>query len=358
MNRRRQEEMTRQERMAALIRGEPIDRVPLMLFGGSGFCARNAGYTLAEGYGDPQKSFKAQVMIMEQFGFYVEPYLNYASYGAWEFGGEARLPGSEWEQAPKVVRTAVQSEEEVWNLKLPDVTGAGLLPRIFEFCRIAVAHDLPAIVPCGSPFTHAGNICGVERLCRWIIKKPDLVHHVLRLATDHILQIVKYAIDTFGADRVTGFEGVTIEANQIISPKQFAEFALPYIKEVHEKVMAMGIKRFSHYHICGEHNQNLPYLDEVPVPPSSVASFGHEVDLTTAIKHFGNKCIIAGNVNTSLIQTGTPQQVYEACCDCIEKGKKAPRGYALMAGCGMPPKAPPENVLMMKKAVEDCGWYN
>lgn len=350
--------MTSRERVAALIRGEPVDRVPLMLFGGSGFCARNAGYLLADAYGNPEKSFHAQVKIMEQFDFYVEPYLNYASYGAWEFGGEAKLPSGEWEQAPKIVRTAVESEEDAWNLKLPDVTRAGLLPRIMEFCKLAVKHDLPAVVTCGSPFTHAGNICGVERLCRWIIKKPDLVHHVLRLATDHILEVVKYWVDTFGAERVNGFDGVTIEANQIISPKQFVEFALPYIEEVHEKVMKMGVKRFSHFHICGEHNQNLPYLAEVPVDASSVASFGHEVDIATAIKYFGNKCIIAGNVNTSLIQTGTPQQVYDACRDCIEKGKKAPRGYALMAGCALPPKAPLENVYMMKKAVDDFGWYN
>jgi len=89
-----------------------------------------------------------------------------------------------------------------------------------------------------------------------------------------------------------------------------------------------------------------------------LVSFGHQVDLTTAIKYFGDKCIIIGNVDPSIIQNGTPQQVYELCKQCIKKGKYAPRGYMLMSGCEVAPMSPPYNLYMMKKAVEDFGSYN
>jgi len=354
----RQDEMTSEERMDALIKGKPVDRVPLLLFGGQGFCARNLGYPFAAMYSDPEKSFQAQLLTMEQYGFQIEPNLGYASYGAWEFGGEIRLPSSEWEQAPKIVRHPIESEEDAWKLKLPDVKRAGMIPAMMQFCKIAEKNGLPIPVNCGSPFTRAGNICGVENLCRWMMKKPEVVHHILRLATDHIMDVVQYWVDIFGAENVSPREGMPTDSNQVISPKQFKEFALPYQRELHERVFALGIKRFHHCHICGEQNLNLPYIAQIPMGERCIVSFGHEVDLTTAIKYFGDSCIIAGNVHTSVIQTGTPQEVYELCRECIEKGRHAPSGYALMAGCEIPAMSPPENIYMMRKAINDFGWYD
>jgi uroporphyrinogen decarboxylase len=64
-----------------------------------------------------------------------------------------------------------------------------------------------------------------------------------------------------------------------------------------------------------------------------------------------------GNIEPAIIQSGTPQQVYELSRICIEKGKKIPGGFILAAGCELPPKAPPYNVWMMTKAINDFGWY-
>ncbi len=353
----RPDEMTAEERMTALIEGKPIDRVPFMFFGGLGFCGRNVGYSFADMYSDPEKSADAQIWTMEQYGTYCEPTLGYASYGAWEFGGEVRFPTGEWEQAPKIIRHPVNSEEDALNLELPDVTTAGMLPRIMKFCKIMEQRGLPINFSCGTPFTRAGNICGVERMCRWIIKKPQLVHHVLRLATEHLVQVMRYFVDTFGADRIRPRDGLPTEANQVISPKQYQEFALPYTIELHERVLAMGVKRWGNIHICGEQNLNLPYWEKVPLGERSLTSFGHEVDIDTAIKYLGDRCIIAGNINTSALQAGTPQQVYELCRQAIEKGKRAPNGFVLMPGCEVPAMAPPINIYMMRKAINDCGWY-
>ncbi|MBW1768047.1 MAG: uroporphyrinogen-III decarboxylase, partial [Deltaproteobacteria bacterium] len=59
-----------------------------------------------------------------------------------------------------------------------------------------------------------------------------------------------------------------------------------------------------------------------------------------------------------IIQTGTPEEVYEASRTVIEKGKKLPGGFIFSPGCEMPPMAPIENVRMMTKAVNDYGWYD
>lgn len=122
-------------------------------------------------------------------------------------------------------------------------------------------------------------------------------------------------------------------------------------------MLALGVKRFFNCHICGEEYLNLPYWAQLPMGDPGIVSFDHQVDLTTAIEYFGETCIIAGNVDSGILQTGTPQQVYEHSRRCIEKGRRSPRGFMLSADCEVPPMSPPYNVYMMRKAIDDFGWY-
>ena len=97
---------------------------------------------------------------------------------------------------------------------------------------------------------------------------------------------------------------------------------------------------------------------EVPLGRRGILSFGEEVDLERAIEIFGDKHIVAGNVETRVIGEGTWQDVYEQARICIDKAKYAPGGYVLMAGCDIPPSAPPYNIYALKKAVMDFGFYD
>jgi uroporphyrinogen decarboxylase len=354
MNEKR-DRMTAFERLHALIEGKPVDRVPFLSFT-LGFCAKNVGFPVSYIYSDPEKSLLAQICTREQYGYDSEPFYGYASYGGWEFGGEIKLPEGEYEQAPSHGRFAVVQEADVDKLILPDVTKAGMLPLAMRFSQLQLKHGFSPSIVVGGPFTIAGNICVVETLCRWLLKKPELVHRLLRLATDHILDIVKYWTDTFGKNRVFIQIWEPLSSNQIISPKQFEKFVLPYQVELHQKILNMGIASIL-CHICGEQNANLPFWCQVPMGDSGIISVGKEIDITTAIERFGGKSAIAGNIEPSLIQTGTPLEIYDRCRQAIEKGKQAPRGYALMQGCEMPVNTPPYNFYSMKKAIDDFGWY-
>ena len=206
----------------------------------------------------------------------------------------------------------------------------------------------------GGPFTVAGNICGVDRLCRWVIRKPQLVDRVLRLATDHLVEVARHWVDTFGTGRVYMQIWEPLTSNQIISPRHFENVVLPYQVELHRKVLDMGIGQLL-CHICGEQNQNLPAWAQVPMGAGGIVSIGREVDISTAIEHFGEDRIIAGNIDPALLQTGTPGEIYESCRKAIEMGKRAPRGFALMQGCEVPINTPPYNLYVMKRAAEDFG---
>ena len=266
------------------------------------------------------------------------------------------MPKGNYEQAPIHTTCPVQSEEDVDRLELPDVRVAGCLPLAMEFSRLQVEQGTPITLVLGGNFTIAGNICPVEKMCRWMLRKPELVHRILRLATDHIVDVVRYWADIFDVEQVIPQIWEPLASNDIISPRQFQGFILPYMQESGEKILSMGVKHIF-YHICGEQNLNLPYWAQMPMGSPGICSIGSQIEIATAIEYLGDIAIIAGNIEPNIIQTAKPQQVHELCKKAIEAGKKAPRGFMLMSGCETPPDTPPYNVYMMRKAIDDFGWY-
>ena len=351
----RQDRMTEKERFEALLNRQPVDRVPFNLFGFV-FSAVNAGYPKSVWHSDPEKSFEAMRRAHEMYGGWHWIYFSPGRFGVPEFGGEIKMPSSEYDHSATVLRPPVQSEEDVWNLKVPDVANAGGVPLMMQFARLQEKYEWPITFCSGSILNRIGYIAGVETMCRWMLKKPELVHRLARVVADFHIALARYWVKTLGhPERMVPFTAAPTESNQIISPRHFQEFCLPYQKEVHEKILAMGIKHIN-IHICGDQNLNLPYWAQIPRGDPGILSFGHEVDLDTAFKYFPHD-IIVGNVEPAVIQLGPPEKVYELSRMCIEKGKRYTGGFALSPSCELPPYAPPYNVWIMRKAINDFGWY-
>jgi len=354
--------MTDGQRVEALLRGEKPDRVPIWPLAG-GFCTLYTGGSIADVYDKPDVSLASQRKTCQDFGWLCIPLLGRPNALAPEFGGDTKPPSGEFSQAPMITRFAVDTTEDVWNLKMPDVKTAGTVPMSVEFSQEFFkpsSREKLDNEPCiqfwaGGLFTGAANIPGLEKMCRWILKEPEVVHRLMRLATDYYIELARYWKDTFGTERVLPLIGEPSTDNNIISPKQFGQFVMPYTKEYCETLLNMGYK-YLFPHICGEQNLNLPYWAQIPFGDPGIISIGHEIELETAAKYFPND-VIMGNLEPAIIQTGTPQEVYEATKEVVEKGKKISTGYIFAPGCELPPKAPVENLMAMTRAVNDFGWY-
>jgi len=353
--------MTDKERIKALLRRERPDRIPVWGFA-MGFCVVHSQTPLADTYSKPEVSLQAQRAVSEKFGWMTFPMIGYAAGGAWEFGGDIKMPSGEFAQAPMITRFPVETEEDAWKLKVPDVKTAGIVPIQEEFNKLQaklVADSKPwkvaAMIDPG-PFTLAGNICTVKRLTKWLFKKPDVVHHLEKLAVDFTIARAQHWKNLFGTDDVIIWTGEATAANQIISPKQFEQFVLQHCIELHKGLLSLGYKSIF-CHICGEQNGNLPFWAQVPMGDPGFVSVGHEVDLKTIAKYFPND-IIVGNLEPAIIQARTPEEVYQAAKAVVEKGKSLPNGYVFAPGCELPPMASPDNVMAMTRAVNDVGWYD
>jgi len=353
--------MTDAQRINALLDNQKPDRVPVWHFAYAGFAMLEKGYTIAQIFLEPEKALEAERLASRKYRWVSNPTIGYAAYGSWEFGGQLKLPTGEYDQAPSVIRYPVETEGDAWSLKLPDIEKAGIIPGRIMF-QENVLREKPEnepfqVICCiNEPFHTAGNICGLERLCRWLIKKPEIAHHLLHLATDHSSQVAQYWAKKFGTKNALIRSADAISSNQVISPKLFETFALPYAKELHEKILTIGYKNI-YVHICGEQNLNLPYWAEVPMGNPGFVSVGHEVDIMAASKYFPRD-IILGNINPAIVQNSTVDEVYRLTKQIIEHGKNCSRGYIFSTGCDLPPRAPAENVMAMTRATEDAGFYS
>jgi uroporphyrinogen decarboxylase len=353
--------MTNRERIQALLQRDKPDRVPiwpLVL----GFNTIYIGKTIKDAYLDTQAHLKGLKKACEDFDWVF--YLQGANFTtlATEFGGDIKFPESGYAQAPMITRFPVQTVDDVFNLKMPDVKTAGTVLKRMEFCKMTVQEKndnclFNVMLWQGGPFTGIGNMASVETISKWMLKKPDAVHRLMRLATDYYIELAKYWKSVFGIEGVLPYHAEPTTANQIISPKQFEEFALPYLKEMCNNLLELGYKHI-YAHVCGEQNANLKAWEEVPYGDPGFISIGHEVELATAAEHFPGQ-IIMGNLNPAIIQTGTPEQVYEAAADVVKKGKElSSTGFIFSPGCELPPMSPVENVRAITQAVNDFGWYD
>lgn len=348
--------MSPDERLWAFLGNEKVDRVPFIPFI-LGYCHKLSGCALADIYAHPEKSFRAQMDAREIHGYEGFPFFGASCYGAWEFGGEIEFPYGEFDQAPKIKRLPITRPEEIEDLEVPNVRVAGNIPHMMEFAKLQEKHGMPVTVHNNSPFSRIGNIIGLDTVTKMMIKTPDLVHKLMRKVTDFLILVTEYWVEEFGAARVISFGGTPVESEQVISPKHFAEFAFPYMKELHEKAAKMGIRQFW-THLCGRQENNFSLLSQLPYGEPGIVSVSEEVDLRLAYEYFGQKHAIAGNVNPVLVQVGTPQQVYEATREAILIGKQFKKGFVLMGGCEIAPSVPPINVHYMMKALNDFGWYD
>jgi uroporphyrinogen decarboxylase len=352
-------EMTERERIEALLSRRKPDRVPIWPFAPHGFAVIYNNLSLAEAYTNPEACYKALRKTSRDFGWVFFPCVGYAAMGAWEFGGEVRMPSGEYDQAPMVTRCPVAKDEDIYNLKWPG-PDSGFYPtarKLGELARQERLDNEPfnAAIGAGGGFSLACNIAGLDRFLKWLIKKPDLAHYLIRELSDWSLAGLDGQSEKLGTEGVLGLSGGATSSNYLISPQQFAEFVLPSLKEGQDKLRALGY-RTTYTHICGEHNANLPYWSQVDFGDPGIIGIGHEIELGTAASYFPDD-IILGNLEPAIVQMGTPDEVYEATRKIVEEGKKISGGFIFSPGCDLPPRSPVANVRAMTRAVVDFGWY-
>jgi uroporphyrinogen decarboxylase len=336
--------------------GEPIDRVafiPIAL----GFVAKVCEMDRGAYYRNPERAFEAGLTFMEAYPWTnATPTYGWADVGAWEFGGQIVWPDNDESAAPRSFGPLITDPSEIDSLPDPDPKTAGMMPLVDRFNAVSRKHGFPASLPGGTPTNMSTAIVGDATFMRWMIRYPEAVHKVQRKVTDFLLRAAEHTIGKYGAENCSVMCSLPMDSNLLMSPKAFERFSKPYVREIQSYYVQKGVRSFL-VHLCGNHTGNLALWRDIPLASRSIFSIGHEMDLEATGRFIGKEHVLAGNVSTTVLQAGSPEEVYDDTVRCLKAGMKHPGGYILMPACELPPSTPLENLDALARAVYEHGYY-
>ncbi len=201
-----------------------------------------------------------------------------------------------------------------------------------------------------APFDTLGDtLRGTQGVMMDMFQRPQKVHEAMERLVPIIIEGAVAAVANAASPIV--IMPLHKGADSFMSPKQYETFYWPTFKKVVMAMVNEGI--YPMLFAEGSYNKRLDIIGDFP--KGSVAWYFDQTDIFEAKKKIGDRCCIVGNVPTSLIMTGTPQQVKEHCKKLIEVcGKDG--GYVLAGGANVD-EGNPENLRAMMAAAKEYGVY-
>lgn len=258
------------------------------------------------------------------------------------FGSQIRISDDE---VPTVTGRIIATEEDARALAVPEV-GKGRTGLYIEAIAEAVRliTDRPVFAGVIGPYSLAGRLMDVSEIMVNCYTEPDMVHIVMRKATDFIIAYIK-------GYRKTGAGGVVIAEPLagLLSPELMENFAAPYMKEIVDAVQTDDFLVI--YHNCG--NNTITLIDHILAAGASAYHFGNAVSMEEMLARVPSDTVVMGNIDpASQFRNGTPESIRKATLDLLQACSKYPN-FIISSGCDIPPLAKWENIDAFIKAVND-----
>jgi MtaA/CmuA family methyltransferase len=256
--------------------------------------------------------------------------------------------------APVAHIPVIESLEEVDRLAVPDPYTTFPMCEILKATRILAREIGDKVWICGradqGPMDLASQLIGMQTLMLEIAtgEKADLVHRLLDYART-VSTRYAFALIESGA-RSTSI-GEPVAGPDVMSPRHYRKYAQPQEKKMVEDLKAAGI--ILHNHICGN---TIPIINDFIATGAQVLEIDHKTEKRKAKAAGRGKTCFLGPINTSLLATGTPSEVEDACREAI--ALMAPdSGFILGPGCALGSETPAENIHALVESAKKYGVY-
>ena len=201
-----------------------------------------------------------------------------------------------------------------------------------------------------APFDTLGDtLRGTQGIMMDMFQRPDKLHAAMERITPLTISSAISSVALGGPPLV--IMPLHKGADTFMSVKQYETFYWPTFKKVVMALVNEGITPILFAE--GSYNKRLDIIGDFP--RGAVAWYFDQTDIFKAKEKIGDKCCIIGNVPTSMMLTGTPQQVKEYCRKLIEVCGKG-GGYILAGGANID-NGSPENLRAMMAAAKEYGVY-
>lgn len=323
------------QRFKDALEGTPKDRVPIFPLIAGWAAANFSNFSPLEVASDPQLIVRAQIEAKGAIGYdavfsYVHPL-----YIPEAFGCKVRF----LETGPLVdpLSLEIVCMEDIDDVPQPDAKREASLPVILEATQGLSAYgngDIPVVGLFEGPFTTTCRVIEAELIMRMIYKNQPILERLIDKITDFLLDFGRALIER-GAN-VLLIPEPTASAS-MISPPVFRRIVLPRLQKIVNELRVPCI-----LHICGD---TTSLLESMAQTGASVLSLDQCMDLAEA-RAVIPQAVLGGNVDpVNSLFMGTTEQVEADTLRSLSKGGRS--RFILMSGCGIPPKAPVENIEAM-----------
>ena len=256
------------------------------------------------------------------------------------------------EKKGPVFEAPLRNEESVTRLHVPE-PGESLhfVMDTIKILRRELEGRVPLIGFSGAPFTLAtymiegGSSKNFLYTKRMIFERPDLYAALMRKVTSTTTEYLKAQIRA-GAQAVQIFDTWA----GVFSPRDFHDFALPYVKEI-----IKSIKEWQHV----EMSESVPViyfvgqcsglLEEIKESGADVIGVDWRINIDDAIGRAGDNLSYQGNLDPCALFLPV-DDIEVRVKDILDRASSA-RGHIFNLGHGVLPETPVEKVVRMVDAV-------
>ena len=326
--------MTKKQRIRATLRGLPVDRVPVALWGH-----------------DPLREWSPDDLVastLESYRRYDWDFIKLnprASYFAEAWGSTYERPTAE--RGAQVVSHAIRSAEDLRGLRAVDGR-SGVFAEHLQALRMVVAEvaeEVDVIHTIFSPLGVAGTLCGDSAaFIEYAAADPTSAHLALS-------EIAETLGDYVGASLEAGASGIFFAplrwaSRDACHESFYREYGRPYDLLVLARAREA---EFNVLHVCQNHNM-LGMLLDYPVQAFNWADHGTGNAGLAEARDEIDKAVIGG-VDQLALPEMTPDEVRAQVADALTNGTTR---ICIGPGCAVPPETPAANRTAAVSAVRDA----
>ncbi|PWE00597.1 uroporphyrinogen decarboxylase family protein [Marinilabilia rubra] len=244
---------------------------------------------------------------------------------------------------PRCEDHIVTSINDIKNLRNPDVTKTErTLDRIkaAELLSKKTQGNVPIIGWVEGPLAEACDLAGMDKMLMNLMMDPDFANLLMDKCLDTAKDFAKVQIDSgchiigIGDAVCSQIDAMTYET---------------YVKERHKELISyiheLGGK--VKLHICGDTSHLLPQYTEHNL---DILDLDWQVDMAHAREILGEKVILCGNLDPTIIMSKTQDEVFQLSKDIVETYRN--ERVILSGGCEISALTPYENLKAMSMATK------
>jgi len=384
------ETMTPYERMRAVWECEVPDRVPYMpmvVF----FVARQGGLTIKEFVSQPEKLVDAALDGLDYIGDAQHPgiasanHMSMLGHAGWDM---ATLDWRLWDEFPPDGNLP-SIDEKVLIQDYEDVMGRGLSTILFStelkngihersvedflyyhfehkqvwskaWRRFYAKTGIPILIGGRSehPLDMLQSYRGINQLVMDMYTIPDKLIEVMEWLADYEVMQAAQEAETMGAGELPGAENIFFYNGGPpgMPPDLYDKLYIPIAKKMIDAWVERGFNVWAHWdNDLTAHLAGIRTLAD-GLPKGRLLMDLEKTDMKKAKEVLGGVIPICGNVPSSLMVYGTPDEVDAYCRELIEDCAPG-GGFILGAECETPWDSKRENVVAMKRCAAKYGTY-